>query len=262
MSAGILGALALLGLCVGPAWAETLGELLKARGVPPVRGLQKCGVLDDGRNLPVERFPGGFLARAHINPSAECTVVLGPDLAVRGVLAGWPVATLADGRIVYQRNQIHFASFHPVALALFDPRRGTDLTLYPRKPYRAARAAHVARMRSVYSPAWCSVHNHPCDPELFDERVNGEVVTDARGDALAFLVVWDNTAGGKRLGQAVAGPEEVTEVVYVYTGLRRPDTMKYRELLRRDFEARFGPGAPRRALEADVLRQIFRSDPD
>lgn len=40
------------------------------------------------------------------------------------------------------------------------------------------------------------------------------------------------------------------------------DTMKYRELLRRDFEARFGPGAPRRALAADVLRQIFRTHLD
>jgi hypothetical protein len=246
-----------------------------------------------------------------------------------------------------------------VALALFDPRRGTDLTLYPRNPYRAARAAHVARMRSVYSPAWCNTHNHPCDPDAFDEHVNGEVVTDARGEARAFVMAWDNTTGRsdaerrgrleafrelraalgrwdgqgeppadlyrnlaaglarvrnmrgeahvaaalvneptlaalvaaalttrpaagqderswlgaldarwadtdtwKRLGRAVAVPEELTEVVCVYTGLRRPDTMKYRELLRRDFEARFGPGAPRRALEADVLRQIFRIDPD
>ena len=359
MGARILGALALLALCVGPAWAETLGDLLKARGGPPSRGLQACGGLDDGRDLPVERFPGGFLARAHINPSAECTVVLGPDLAVRGVLAGWPVATLADGRIVYQRNQVHFASFHPVALALFDPRRQVDLTLYPRKPYRAARAAHVARMRSVYSPAWCNARNHPCDPDMFDEHVDGPVVADARGDALAFVMAWDNTTGWsdaerwgrleafrelraalgrwdnrgeppadlyrnlaaglarirnmqanahvaaalaheptlaalvapaltsrpaagqderswlvaqdgrwadpetwKRLGRAVAVPEEFTEVVYVYTGLRRPDTMKYRELLRRDFEARFGPGAPRRAIEADVLRRIFRTDPD
>ncbi len=359
MSARILGALALLALCAGPAWAETLGELLKARGVPPFRGLQKCGVLGDVQNLPVERFSGGFLARAHMSPSAECTVVLGPDLALRGVLAGWPVSTLADGRIIYQRNQVHFASFHPVALALFDPRRGTDLTLYPRRPYRAARAAHVARMRSVYSTAWCSAHNHPCDPDTFDEHVNGPVVTDARGDGLAFVMAWDNTTGWSdaerwgrleafrelraglggwnargevppefyrnlaaglarvrsmrgeahvtaalaseptlaalvapalggrpapgqderswlvaldgrwadpetwnRLGRAVTVPEEFTEVVYVYTGLRRPDTIRYRELLRRDFEARFGPGAPRRALEADVLRQIFRFEPD
>ena len=415
MAARILGMLAGLVLFAGPAWAETLGDLLKARGVTPPRhlthldrSLETYQVFDDERDLVVvyavgerestrlhaarferaartwtaapldwrvlaggggpralevewcrsglgvDRFPGGFLVRAHINPSAECTIVLGSDLAVRGVLAGWPVATFADGRIVYQRNQVHFASFHPAALALFDPRRGIDLTLYPRRPYRAARAAHVARMRAVYSPTWCNVHNHPCDPEVFDEHVNGDVVTDARGDTLAFVMAWDNTSGWsdaerwgrleafrelraalgrwdgqgeppaelyrnlaaglararnlhgeahvaaalasvpalaalvgraqasrpaagqdarswlmaldarwadadtwKRLGVAVAVPEEFTEVVYVYTGLRRPDTLEYRELLRSDFEARFGP-APRRALEADVLRRIFR----
>lgn len=420
MAARILGMLAGLVLFAGPAWAETLGDLLTARGVTPPRSLAHLDrslgtyqVLDDERDLlviyavgeresaqlhaarftratrtwtvapldwrvrpggggprvlgveacrsglAIDRFPGGFLARAHINPSAECTIVLGPDLAVRGVLAGWPVVTLADGRIVYQRNQVHFASFHPVALALFDPRRGTDLTLYPRKPYRAARAAHVARMRAVYSPAWCNAHNHPCDPDVFDEHVQGDVVTDARGDTLAFVMAWDNTTGWsdaerwgrleafrelraalgrwdgqgeppvelyrslaaglarvrnlngeahvaaalagepalatlvgralasrpaagqderswlvaldarwadagtwKRLGAAVAVPEEFTEVVYVYTGLRRPDTLEYRELLRGDFEARFGPGAPRRALEADVLRRIFRGASD
>jgi hypothetical protein len=195
MGARILGALALLVLGVGPAWAETLGDLLKARGGPPSRGLHACGVLDDERDLPVERFPGGFLVRAHINPSAECMVVLGPDLAVRGILAGWPVATLADGRIVYQRNQVHFAPVHPVALALFDPRRGTDLTLYPPRPSRAARAGHVARMRSAYAPAWCNTRNHPCDPDTFDEHVNGPVMTDARGEALAFVMTWDNTTG-------------------------------------------------------------------
>jgi hypothetical protein len=424
MAAHIVGMLAGLVLFAGPAWAETLGDLLKARGVAPPRSLTHLDrslgtyqVLDDERDLlvvyalgareparlhaarfaraaqvwtaapldwrvpaggggpraleveacrgglAIDRFPGGFLVRAHINPSAECTIVLGPDLAVRGVLAGWPVVTLADGRIVYQRNQIHFASFHPVALALFDPRRGTDLTLYPRRPYRAARAAHVARMWRVYSPAWCNAHNHPCDPDVFDEHVHGDVVTDARGDTLAFVMAWDNTTGWsdaerwgrleafrelraalglwdrrgdgrgeppvelyrslaaglararnlkseahvaaalagepalsalvgralasrpaagqderswlvaldarwadadtwKRLGRAVAVPEELTEVVYVYTGLGHPDTLDYRELLRRDFEARFGPGGPRRALEPDVLRRIFRGASD
>ena len=33
---------------------------------------------------------------------------------------------LTDGRLVYQRNQVHFASVHPVALALFDPRKRAE----------------------------------------------------------------------------------------------------------------------------------------
>jgi len=306
--------------------------------------------------LALDRFPGGFLVRAHINPSAECTVVLGPDLAVRGVLAGWPVAALADGRLVYQRNQVHFASFHPVALALWDG-GAAETTLYPPRPARGLRRAHVDHLRGAYTADWCRAHNHPCDPELFDERVSGRVAADAAGDALAFVVAWDNTAGWsdaerwgrlepfrelraalpgwdgavappdplfralaaglsrarnlaaedhvaaalagepalrglvgaalaaprtpgqderrwltaldprwgdvgtwRDLARAVAVPAEDTEVLYVYAGLRPPATLQYRELLRADFEARFGPGLPDRALAPDVLRAIFRPD--
>jgi hypothetical protein len=411
---GLLAGLALLG---GPARAETLGEVLAARGIAPAprfapldQPLQAYQVLDDERDLvvvyvakpPVEpllqavrferasrrwttapldwrvasdrpglnalepewcrsgfvvdRFPGGYLLRTHINPSAECTVVLGADLSVRGVLAGWPVATLADGRLVYQRNQVHFASFHPVALALFDDRRG-ETALYPPRPARGMRRAHVDHLRGVYTTAWCNAHNHPCDPELFDEHLSSPVVADASGDALAFVAAWDNTVGwsdterwgrlepfrelraalpawdgasappdplfrglaagltrarnlaagrhvtvalageptlrdlvGAALGapraggqddrawllgldrrwgeaatwrdlaRAVAVPDEQTEVVYVYSGLRRPEAVRYRELLRSDFEARFGPGLPDRALAPDVRRAIFRPD--
>src|SRR5262245_20118811 len=243
-------ALLLVALAGAPARAETLGELLRSRGlVPPAElapGLAETvhspQVLDDGRDvlvmysldagpagrlfalryarasgewtsapigwsqgdlpldacrggLALERFAAGFLAIAHINPSAECTIVLGPDLAVRAVLAGWPVARLPDGRLVYQRNQVHFASFHPVALAIHDPRGGADIALYPRRPYQAARVAHVARMRRAYTSQWCVAHNHPCDPDLVDEQMVGDVAVGAGGDALAFGVAWDNTAG-------------------------------------------------------------------
>jgi hypothetical protein len=409
MPPSLLAALALVVSLAGAARAETLGDILKLRGISPspgrVAGLDRVvashQILDDERDLlvvyavgeggsarlyatrfgrassawqtaplawsigelpiesclggiAIERFAGGFLVGAHINPSAECTIVLGEDLAVRAVLAGWPVAKLTDGRLVYQRNQVHFASVHPVALALFDPRKRGDLAVYPRTPYQSARTAHIARMRAVYTEAWCRAHNHPCDPDLFDERVTTEVTSDARGDALAFAMAWDNTAGWsdverwgrleafrevrgalarwdgrsaapadlyrdlaaglarmrnlgreaavvralegepalrdlvaaaltsppalgqvprswlealdarwaevatwQALARAVAVPDELTEVVYVYTGLRRPGTIRYRELLRRDFEARFGAIPLSRALEPDVLRRIF-----
>jgi len=284
-------------------------------------------------------------------------VVLSPDLSVRAVLAGWPVATLADGRLVYQRNQVHFASVHPVGLALLDPRPPRETALYPPQPMREIRRAHVDHLRSVYTRAWCNAHNHPCDPERFDEHVSGRVAADASGDALAFVTAWDNTAGWsdaerwgrlepfrelraalpawdgagpppdalfrglaaglararnlelreqvaaalasepalrelvdaaqvapraagqddrawllaldrrwgdgatwRDLARAVAVPDEHTDVVYVYSGLRRPATVQYRELRRSDFETRFGPGLPDRALEPGVLRALFRPD--
>jgi hypothetical protein len=306
--------------------------------------------------LALERFPGGFLLRAHINPSAECTIVLGPDLTVRGVLAGRPVATFPDGRLVYQRNQVHFAPVHPVALALFDLRAG-ETALYPPRPARGLRLAQIDRARALFTEPWCRAHNHPCDPETLDESVASPVATDPAGDALAFVTAWDNTAGWsdterwgrlepfrelraalpdwdgaspppdalfrglaeglartrtlgreadvrsalapepalrdlvaavlaapaaagrdprsqltaldarwaepatwRALARAVAVPDETTEVVYVYAGLRRPATLQYRELRRADFEARFGPGLPERALEPAVRRALFRAD--
>ena len=415
MRARIVAAVALLTLAVEVAHAQTLGEILRSRGLEPPAGavpglvetVRTHQSLEDQRGflivyavgerepvrlyatrfervsrtwktaplewsgskssrvptalaenqcrggLAVERFPGGFLVMAHINPSAECTIVLADDLTIRGVLGGWPVAKLPDGRIVYQRNQVHFAVVHPVALGVFDPRRPGEVVLYPRTPYQAIRMAHITRMRAVYAEGWCNVHNHSCDPDVFDEHLRGEVVTDAGGDALAFVVAWDNTTGWsdterwgrlepfrevrralstwdvqgdptvelyrslaaglarvrsmkdeahvraaldgdpglrdlvaavlamapaagqdaqrwlvaldarwadagvwRRLARAVEVPDEFTEVVYVYTGLRQPDSMKYRELLRRDFEARFGAIPLPRALEPGILRQI------
>src|SRR3984893_549146 len=143
--------------------------------------------------LGLEPFPGGFLVRSHLNPSAECTVVLAPDLSVRAVLAGWPVATLGDGRLVYQRNQVHFSAVHPGALSL--ARGPREIALSPPRPPGEIRRAHVDRLRSVYTAAWCNAHNHPCDPERFDEQMSSRVVADAGGDTLAFVTAWDNTVG-------------------------------------------------------------------
>ncbi len=80
---------------------------------------------------------------------------------MEAVLAGWPMVALADGRIVYQRNQVHLASFHPLALALLDTGRPDEVALYPPRPGREIRRAHVDRLRAVYAADWCSAHNRP-----------------------------------------------------------------------------------------------------
>ncbi len=312
-----------------------------------------------GGRLTIERFAIGFLVRAHVGPSAQCTIALGHDLAVRGVLAGWPLAKLSGGRVVYQQNPASPGPAHPTVLALFDPLSpDASFALHPREPYQPARREHIARIRVAYTEAWCRARNHPCDPELFDERLVGDVAADAAGDALAFAVQWDNTAGWsdterwgrleafretraalaewdgrgappstldeglhaglarvrtigreadvlaaldgdsvlrelvgaalastqprgqdprawligldarwadgeiwRRLGRAVTVPDESTEVIYVYSGLRTPDRLRYREMLRRDFDARFGSISLGRALEPEVLRRIFAAGP-
>jgi hypothetical protein len=321
-------------------------QVVWPRSAPDGLDARTCARIDS-----LDRRAGALVATAHVNPSASCTLVFGPDLRLRAVLPGWPVATLPDGRLVYHGNQVHFASVHPLALRLFDPSRVIDAPLHPRKPYRVIRLGHIARMRQVYTPAWCAARNHPCDPEVFDERLTGDVRFDSRGDAIAFVVSFDNTAGWSdadrwgrlepfreiraasgswdrrgmpppvladglaaglsrarnlgaeahvstalasdpdvrdlvlavlaalpappadrtrwlatldprwnepeiwvRLLRLVDGPDELTEVVYVYTGLTSPGPPRYRELAKSDFDARFG--SLEAALEPAALRAL------
>jgi hypothetical protein len=70
---------------------------------------------------------------------------------------------------------------------------------------------------------------------------------------------WRETATWLRLARLIDVPDEFTEVVYVYGGLQSPTRLRYRELPRRDFEARFGRGSLGAVLEPATLRQLFGS---
>jgi len=83
---------------------------------------------------------------------------------------------------------------------------------------------------------------------------------DPRRPRRALDARWAEPATWRDLGRAVAVPDETTEVVYVYAGLRRPATRQCRELRRADFEARFGPGLSERAVQPAVRRALFRAD--
>jgi len=100
------------------------------------------------------------------------------------------------------------------------------------------------------------------DPELRD--LVGAILAASRPegvDAARWLSTldsrWREAATWRRLGRVVAVPDEFTDVVYVYTGLRSPAQIRHRELPRHDFEARFGRGALGAALDPATLKQLF-----
>jgi hypothetical protein len=161
-----------------------------AGGGEPAPGLAECGTLAEVWSWGTA---GGVRVTTHLNPSAGCTILVGPTLDVAMVLYGWPLAELGQ-RLVYHRSQMHFAGVHPLEIAIFDPRTGTSRTLHPMRPYQAVRLAHVARARAAYTLAQCAARNHACDPERFDERLVGEVAINPRADALAFVTELDNAA--------------------------------------------------------------------
>ena len=72
---------------------------------------------------------------------------------------------------------------------------------------------------------------------------------------------WGDDATWVRLARAIDVPAEVTEIVYVYVGLRPGDRIRFRELPRREFEARFGRESLRPALDPAALRQLFGTGP-
>jgi hypothetical protein len=148
-----------------------------------------------GSAIGAQSVGGRIYLELHINPSASCTLVLSRDLAVQKVLSGWFLAAFADGRVVYHDNEIHFAPVHAAELSLYDPRTNQESKIYPRKPFQRIRAAHIEKMLGFYAhnPDWCNAHNNPCDPEWFDNDIQGGVSISDKTDSLAFVVRFDNT---------------------------------------------------------------------
>ncbi len=147
-----------------------------------------------GSAVSIKASPHGYYLGTHLTPSAGCTILLSRDLTVQAVRTGWVLAVFGDGTIVYQRSQTHFAPTHYAVIAVHDPMRARDVQIYPMKPYQPIRVEHIRRVRRVYSDeTWCRVHNHHCDPELFDNFLTGDVAIDDATSALAFQVWFDNT---------------------------------------------------------------------
>lgn len=185
----------------------------------------------------------------HINPSAGCVIVLSGDLAVRKVLYGWSLALFRDGRLVYHNSQIHFAPFEAAEISIYNPVRGIDLKIYPRKPYQRVRKEQIRQVRQVLNQDWCRRNNHPCDPELFDNRLGSPVEVEDSSSALAFVITYDN----RRYGLT---PAEL-EVLYVYRNVDNGRPLEYREVLLSDFKARFGDISLHERLQPAVLAKIF-----
>ncbi len=100
------------------------------------------------------------------------------------------------------------------------------------------------------------------DPELRFLMLNAAAARKSAGenwgafrDALDRR--WKCPATWERLAKAIAVPPEFTEVVYVYRNVNNHGPIEYRELLKDDFEARFGSLSLANSLEPEILRRIF-----
>jgi hypothetical protein len=209
-----------------------------------------------GLGITFHNAEDGFLLGTHLSPSAECLLVLSEDLQVRAVLYGWPLATFRDGTIVYHRSQIHFASAHALEIGIFDRSTGRDYTLFPRKPFQAIRLAEIAKLRDFFKSheEWCNLHNHPCNPEWFDNALDGNVVVNQEQGAVAFVVDYGSDPQDHSSPPVSVGHRKA---VYVYRHVRNEASMEYREMLQQDVSSKFGTTSLDELLTPGRLRQIF-----
>ena len=208
-----------------------------------------------GFGIALDSSPIGFLVSTHLSPSAECLLVLTTDLQVRAGLYGWQLAMFRDGSILYHRSQIHFASAHPLEIGLYDIKTGRDTTIFPRKPYQTIRLAEIARLRDFFAAndLWCNVHNHPCDPEWFDNALNGEVAVNEQA-ALVFVVDYGTDSQDSDAPPVTVGHRKA---VYVYRHVRDASAIEYRELSLEEVAGRFGVMNISDLLTDSRLQQIF-----
>jgi hypothetical protein len=221
------------------------------------RGQARTGPSDClGSALALEATADGFLLTTHLSPSAECTMVLSTDLALRATLYGWPVATLADGSIVYHRSQIHFAPVHAAEIAVYNRRTGRSYTIYPSKPYQAVRLSEIAKLTEFFDAHvdWCNRYNHPCDPESFDNALDGPVVTNSQTNSLAFVIDYGTDLADPGAPPVTAGHRKV---VYVFRYVSNEFGFQYREMLQSEVAARFGNIPLAHLLTPARLQQIF-----
>ena len=144
-----------------------------------------------------------------------------------------------DGRIVFEKSEVHFAAVHPTVLALYVPHSRRETALFPPNPFPPVFSKHAAKLREFYASHknWCNKNNDPCNPESFDSSLVGQVAINDREHALAFAISYQHI-------QEVAGdaqkPDGPDKVIYVFRNVDDEARLEYREMLPSDLEVRFG----------------------
>ncbi len=208
-----------------------------------------------GSVLSITAISDFYAMETHNNPSAGCELILTHDLKLKTSLYGWIVGHFGDGGIIYHRSQVHFATVHPVEIAVYDPATGKDFTIFPHQPDQKIRLQISKDLGEFFKTHrdYCQKADDPCDPNSFDSSLEGKVATDDRQHALAFVISYELQG----YGQDEHKPSGPSEVVYAYRHVEDEGKTEYREMLWSDVKERAGNVALENLVEPAVLEKIF-----
>ena len=127
---------------------------------------------------------------------------------------------------VLLRAQTHFAPTYETLLDVYDLERRQGFPLFPPTPPSPFRRRLIDAAAETYADAgeaWCNVNNHHCDASMLDCVLGGDVIYEARADALALSVSYS-------LSPLDRAATDRRRVVYVYRGFHSGG-IEYREVL-------------------------------
>ena len=216
-------------------------------GSPPD---QKALMVDCLGSASMSAVAGLLLLSTHLSPSAECTMVLGPDLRLVFAFSGWKVAALGS-ELVVERSEIHFAATHPLRLALLHLATGRQRDLFPPVNDRL-REQFQQRLAALRNDDWCREQNASCDPEQMSTDLDN-IAVSADGEAVAIEVTFSSNGFGPT-AQSQLGNEKCFYVFKLTPGLT------YREFRDTDLLRMFGVATPENLVQPQVLQRVFTAN--
>jgi hypothetical protein len=194
---------------------------------------------------------GGFLlVSTHLSPSAECTMVLGPDLRLHSAFSGWEVAAFGS-EVVFERSEVHFASTNPLRLAVLDLATGREHDLFPPVNDRF-RKQFQQRLAALRDEAWCRENNASCDPKEMSTSL-GKTAVNADANAVAVEV----TFSAEGFGPAAQSQLGTEKCLYIF---KLAPKVEYREFRESELQRMFGVATPDALVRPDVLKRIFAAN--
>jgi len=204
-----------------------------------------------------------FYVGISLSPSAGCVAVLSTDLRLQTVLSGGIGAKFANGAVILEGSNRHFAPTHPLRLSLFNPSDGSIKSIYP-VDKDALRARYIERLRTEIVPGdRCEGDNCELDPEQFDNDLASVCLPSACKPAIAVndemgslaFVVQFSPIGFIRLDKVKDSPQWGERVVFVYRLVG--GAVEYQEFAASEMQARFGVTSVDALLGPEVLQRIF-----
>lgn len=209
-----------------------------------------------GSVLDIRSFGEGLVIETHINPSAGCALIVSKALKLTATLDGWVLGVLAEGAVLYQRSEVHFATVHPAEIAIYDTRSKKDFVIFPPNTETPVRQQLTAALNSFFRTHqdYCAKADDPCDPAIFDSDLENKPAVEDREQAIAFSISYELQG----YGQDASKPAGPNHVVYVYRNASDESKMEFRELLPEEIKAQFGEVSLQDLLTPERLRAIFQ----